>query len=526
MTPPFPASDLQTVLDALPDPCFAVDADWRFVWVNAPAAAFVGRPGEAVALLGRRLWDEFPEARETPLYALGERVMASREAERIVTPYAPVGAWIELHAFPLGDGIAVHYRDVTAARRAEELADRLRARNDELAARHAALEAFARLTHELAAGEDPLDLVGRTQAVVLELLPPGAAVYSELDGDVWRPRRWLGDLRDPALRAAVEASLPRDAAPGVPKGFETLAPGTRAVSDRAEHVGTEHVGAVANVPVVANGRTHGVFGVALFGEHFWTAAERRLLEAAVNALGLALERVGALAELHERQRELEAANANLNAFADSVSHDLRAPVRHIAGFAGLLRSAAADERARTYAAVIERSASRMNALIDSLLAFARSGAGELRREPVDLGRLVREARAELGPEAEGARVRWRVAPLPTVPGDPDLLRQVFVNLLSNALKYSRAREEARIEVWAEREAGEHALHVRDNGAGFDPALAPRLFGLFQRLHREDEFEGTGVGLANVRRVVERHGGRVWADGTPGGGATFSFTLPA
>lgn len=234
-------------------------------------------------------------------------------------------------------------------------------------------------------------------------------------------------------------------------------------------------------------------------------------------------------ELEERARTLEAANEEMEAFSYSVSHDLRAPVRHVMGFSSVLRASLGerlDEKSGRSLRMIESAAGRMNALIDAMLDLARTSRLPLRMGWVDLGELVDRAREDLLPELMEREVRWTVGALPTVMGDRDTLQQVVVNLVSNAVKYSRGREVTRVEVWAEERAGEWAVFVRDNGVGFDPRYGDKLFGVFQRLHRQEEFEGTGVGLANVRRIVEKHGGRVWAQGRPGEGARFSFSLPS
>lgn len=216
----------------------------------------------------------------------------------------------------------------------------------------------------------------------------------------------------------------------------------------------------------------------------------------------------------ERTAQLSEANSELEAFSYSVSHDLRTPLRHILGFADLLKRESgegATPKAARYLKVIDESAERMNRLIDDLLEFSRTSRAELRRGPVDLERLVQSVRADLAPDQGERSVEWRIGPLPAVIGDVGLLRQVFDNLLSNALKYTRTRQTALIEVTARQQGREVWLSVRDNGVGFDPEYIGRLFGVFQRLHRSDEFEGTGIGLANVRRIVARHGGRVWAE---------------
>jgi PAS domain S-box-containing protein len=252
--------------------------------------------------------------------------------------------------------------------------------------------------------------------------------------------------------------------------------------------------------------------------------ERKRAEEGVQRLNQELEH-----RVADRTALLEAANKELEAFAYSVSHDLRAPLRHIDGFVKVLQGRTAgllDEKGLHYMTVISESARRMGKLIDDLLSFSRMGRVGMVQHPVGLATLADDAIRELAPEAAGRTVEWRVGRLPVVTGDQAMLRLVLVNLLSNALKFTRPRERAEIEVGCRPGDGEWAeLFVRDNGVGFDMAFAEKLFGVFQRLHREQEFEGTGIGLANVRRIVSRHGGRTWAEGRPGEGATFYFSLP-
>ncbi len=233
---------------------------------------------------------------------------------------------------------------------------------------------------------------------------------------------------------------------------------------------------------------------------------------------------------HEHLKNLASVNKELEAFSYSVSHDLRAPLRHIAGFVALLQKrtgASLDAEAQRYLETIGEAAVRMTKLIDDLLAFSKLGRAPITKRPVALQRIVADAQKAVAPEAADRRVLWSIAALPEVVGDPALLHQVLVNLFSNALKYSRHSDPATIECGTERGEGsdEAVVFVRDNGVGFDPQYSEKLFGVFQRLHRAEEFEGTGIGLANVQRIIHRHGGRVWADGTLGGGATFYFSLP-
>ena len=228
-------------------------------------------------------------------------------------------------------------------------------------------------------------------------------------------------------------------------------------------------------------------------------------------------------------RQLHLANAELESFSYSVSHDLRAPLRHIDGFAQLLGkhlNGKMDDTARHYLGTVTSSAKRLGLLIDELLVFSRMGRTGLKWSTVNMDRLIEEVIGELQTETQGRRIDWQVAPLPTLQADPIMLRQVWSNLISNAVKYTRKREHATIAITYDsgHESG-HVFAVRDNGAGFDMQYAGKLFGVFQRLHNDREFEGTGIGLANVRRIVERHGGRAWAEAKPNEGATFFFSLP-
>jgi signal transduction histidine kinase len=248
---------------------------------------------------------------------------------------------------------------------------------------------------------------------------------------------------------------------------------------------------------------------------------RALAEQKVTELNRQLE--GKVTQISDVNRELEA-------FSYSVSHDLRAPLRHIAGFARKLEQhlgERSDDKTSHYIEVIGTSAQRMSLLIDDLLVFSRLGRGALRLQAIDMQSLVDEARALSESSLPDRRIVWSVAPLPMVIGDENMLRTVWQNLLGNAVKYTGHCEVARIEVSVQQgRNGDYEFTVADNGAGFDMQYADKLFGVFQRLHRASEFPGNGIGLANVRRIVARHGGRVWAEAEPGLGARFHFSLPA
>jgi PAS domain S-box-containing protein len=231
----------------------------------------------------------------------------------------------------------------------------------------------------------------------------------------------------------------------------------------------------------------------------------------------------------ERTKELVEANRELESFSYTVSHDLRAPLRHITGFAQLLEKRAGDTldaTSRGYVKTMADAARQGGRMVDDLLEFSRMGRAELRKSRVALDQLIAEVQRELALETEGRTVEWRVGALPEVQADRSLLRLVLKNLLANALKYTRPRAVAVIEIGSREEAEGAHVWVKDNGVGFDMQYVDKLFGVFQRLHTAEQFEGTGIGLANVRRIIARHGGRTWAESQLGEGATFHFTLPA
>ncbi|UQN09345.1 ATP-binding protein [Deinococcus sp. QL22] len=423
-----------------------------------------------------------------------------------------------------------------ALERAEQ-ARTLQTQRIEVESRNAALEAFAQLSRDLVSETDRHTLIQRAQEIVLPLLPPGYAVYYELEGGRWRMKSQVGDLGSPALQALVDAGFSPDV-PTLSVPFTTQQPFYQDVYPQGADTpveAVEHIQAVTTLPVLLHGVPVGLFLIGLFDQHTWTPVDKAVLETTLRSLTLALERAEHTRQLTVQRDTLDArtlalsdANEELEAFAYSVSHDLRTPVRHIAGFSTLLRTSLQDQltdRSARYLSVIDQAAQRMNSLIDAMLDLSRTSQQPLSLRLVDLDQLVMEIQTELELDLSARAITWQVGPLPRVMGDQELLRQVMVNLLSNALKYSRQQSETVIDVWAEDQPETWTVFVRDNGVGFDPRYADKLFGIFQRLHRQEDFEGTGVGLANIRRIIARHGGTVFARGTVGGGATFGFALP-
>ena len=278
-----------------------------------------------------------------------------------------------------------------------------------------------------------------------------------------------------------------------------------------------------------------LFGRSMHLARDQTDAHARRLEAEVTERKRAEDEVRRLNDeleqrVQARTAELVTANQELESFTYSVSHDLRAPLRHVDGYAQMLVEEFGPQlppEARSLSQKIRHGSQKMGCLVDDLLNLSRVSKLALHRTSVPLNPLVKEAVAEIKLEtAADRRVEWQIGELPAVEGDPGLLKQVFVNLFSNAVKYTRPRDQARIEVGEVALNGGQAIFVRDNGVGFNMKYSGKLFGVFQRLHRAEEFEGSGVGLATVARIIRKHGGRIWAEAEVNKGATFFFTLPS
>ena len=343
-------------------------------------------------------------------------------------------------------------------------------------------------------GWDPQDLTRLQVLARMQNLPP-----SGYWGEVARSRRCQAG---PAPETLARHPVPLHRVLGAPLFLGDQNLGFIGLANKAEDYGAQDLEMMESLSVA-----------------FVEALARKRSDLAVQDLNSRLEVRGA---------EMQAAMEELDSFSYSVSHDLRAPLRHIIGFSELLQRELEGQlsgKAAHYLETILTSSRHMGHLIDVLLAFSQSNRGALEKRAVDLGALVKEVIASMEPDLQNRRVAWTVESLPTVQADPVLLRSVVVNLLSNALKFTRAREEARIRIGTEVHDLETVVFVADNGAGFNPRYKDKLFAVFQRLHPAAQFEGSGVGLANVRRIILRHGGRTWATGVQDAGATFYFSLP-
>jgi len=429
-------------------------------------------------------------------------------------------------------------RGLNLALERTETARVLTLRNAELYAQTRALEAFAQLTRDLVLTTDPLLLIKRAQEVVMSMLGDGAALYYELEDNRWYNRVQHGSLYSPELQAAIDAGLPYAHTNNLLIPWTSGRPYFQAMYDRDTDrlpslVG--NIGATAALPLRVGNTPLGVMVFALFHQRAWSNADRMLLEAAMQSLELALDRAeqtrtvtGQRDALNARTRELAASTQELEAFSYSVSHDLRTPVRHMLGFLQLARKeldGKLNDRSARYLDVVGQAGEQMDTLIDGLLNLSRAVQEPLRPSSVDLNALMAGLRETLVPDLLSRNVEWNVAPLPSVYGDRDALRQVLTQLTENALKFTRTRDPAVIRVWAEDQGEAWKVSVQDNGLGFDPSYVDRLFNLFQRLHSAQEASGSGVGLAQIKRLIMKHGGQVFAAGQVDEGATFSFTLP-
>ena len=424
----------------------------------------------------------------------------------------------------LGRSFSLVYERISAARQVQ-------VQRDEAERRSLALQAFAVMSRDLAGETNRYALVRHAQEIMLSLLTPGYALYWEAGEDRWHLKSQVGDIGDPALQEFVDTyGLPLDA-PALHSTWLTGEPNyqdnyTQGADTPAELI--RHVQAATAFQVRMHGQPIGMLAIGLFDQRTWTPMDRAVLETAIYSLGLVLERAQSIEALARSNAELQNSNAELEAFAYSASHDLRTPVRHVKGFTEMALKAydrQQGDKVRQHLGIVSGAADRMTAMIDAMLVLSRAGRVELQVRPVRLRTLVEQAQQDVLLEFPAQRVHWKIGPLPTVQADAATLQQVLTNLLSNAVKFALEDRPLHVHVWAEERPQEWAIFVQDTGAGFDPRYADKLFGAFQRLHTQQQFAGTGVGLATVRRIVLRHGGQVWASGEVDRGATFGFTLP-
>ena len=509
-----------------------IGPDWRITFAHLEGGRGTDRTGAQIQ--GRVLWELYPELVGTPFEEHYRATMRDRQPRTFEAVYAPANLRLQNRLFPAGDGIALYYEDITLRRQLET----------QLARRNRQQEAVARLGQAALEGADMpvlLDKVVREVAAALDV-EFAKIVEPAGDGQTLVLRAGVGWRHGLVGHATVSLEGGSQAAYAIqahgPVIVDDLATETRF---SAPPLFVEH-GITSGLSVLVGHRDapYGVLGAHSRRRRDFTQDDINFMQAVANLLGAAIARTRIEAELRrhradleglvqERTRMLEASNRELEAFSYTVSHDLRTPLRAIDGFSQILvrsHGALLPQAGKDILAKIQDNARRMGHLIESLLGLSRLGRKQVTPATVDLGAIADQVLAQLAAAAPDRRVTTTIDTGLRAYGDPELLRVLMENLLGNAWKFSAGRTRSRIEVGRLADAAEPTFFVRDNGAGFDMAHAHNLFQPFHRLHSPSEFEGTGVGLASVHRIVQRHGGRVWAEAEPGKGATFWFTLPA
>lgn len=476
---------LTTTLESITDALFTVDRQWRFTYINGEAEKLFGRSRQQ--LIGKIVWSEFPSSAGTVFHDQYKRAIEESTTVKFEAWSQALGRQFQVAAYPSVQGLAVYFRDVTEAARTREALVESEERYRLLF--HTSVDAVFETSPDggiTSANPAACALFGRSQA---DLCAGGrASVVAAEDvrvGQLLEERRRTGQTR----------------------GQLTMVRGD----------GSRFEAEVASAEYMRHGRLYTSVVVR-------DITQRLAHEQEILALNQMLsERVC------QRTAELEAANAELRSFAHSVAHDLRSPIAAIDGFGGALEECLGPNvspSARHYVGRMRAAARRMNEFVDALLSMAQVSQKQLVIEAVDLSSMASAVLSELREGDRTRRVNAYVQPGLSVRGDRRLLRMLLENLISNAWKFTSNRPVAEISFTATQQQGALLYCIRDNGAGFDMKYVDKLFGSFQRLHAESEFPGTGVGLANVARIVRRHGGRVWAEGVEDVGAAFYFTLPA
>lgn len=420
---------------------------------------------------------------------------------------------------------------VTSLAVALERAEQTRELTDE----REGLLAFAAFTEAVGIQSDVLALARQAAQVVRTQLGNVSVAYYELDGDLWKARVWSDDVT-PDVVAEISAGVSQNAPEfrrAVTAHHGLFVNGWDAQANQVDTTGK--YGAVALFPLLVFGEARSLLVVGTQDAHEWTDRDRAVTRAVGRSLILALERTEQTRQLHlqrdllnARTASLTAANEELEAFTYSASHDLRTPIRHVAGFADLAHRALdleQPEKVRRHLAVIQAAATRMDRLIEGMLTLSRAGRDGFRPAVTHMQPIVAQAQMDAMLGYADHPVEWHLDAAIHIWADPVLLQQVMTNLFSNAVKYSSTQATSVVHLHVKETAVEWIVTLRDNGVGFDPRYGSKLFGLFQRLHGQETFPGTGVGLATVRRIVLKHGGRVFARAHEEGGATFGFALP-
>ncbi|OLV19722.1 sensor histidine kinase [Deinococcus marmoris] len=544
--PSLDVTELQAIIDSSADCIKVLDLDARVLSMNAGGMQTMEITDFSVCQ--GLLWPTFWEGEA---YAQVEQALDAARAGQTTTfegparTFAGTPKWWEVRVSPLraADGTVTRLlassRDITARKQAEQ---QLKAAQHQLRThaqvlevrveqRERALEAFVRFTTQVASSTDLNDIATAASDIVRDAVGGAISGFYLVRGDMAYPVMFSSNT-PPEVMAARRAGI----ALSSPLVADALSQrGTSFVG--SEDGRRQSVGYASALSVTAYHQGEQPYALFAAGtpRPEWTAQEREVIESVGRGLGLALERAAQTRELtaqrdalKARTQELLLANEELDAFMYSASHDLRTPVRHVMSFADMARSALVNnqpDRVSRNLDIIQQGAARMNGLIDGMLLLSRAGRQDLHSRMVALEPLILQAQQDAQLEFPEQVIDVQLRAAVSVWGDARLLQQVMTNLISNAVKYSTTRDVSDIVVQVSETGTEWTITVQDNGVGFDPEYGGKLFGIFQRLHSQAAFPGVGVGLATVRRIVLKHGGRVFADGVVGQGATFGVTLP-
>ncbi|HSY17544.1 MAG TPA: CHASE3 domain-containing protein [Candidatus Acidoferrales bacterium] len=509
---------LQSMMDNIPGIVFLKDLDGRYLFVNRKFEQLAGLTREQIK--GKTVFDVSPKELAETAHGHQQQILATQSPVEVEeTVLYPDGPRSHLAVkFPLRDAGGKIYAtggistDITERKKVEQLHLHFRALFESLPGAYLVLNPDLTIA---AVSDAYLEATMTKREQIL-----GRGIFEAFPDNPDDPAA-TGESN---LRASLERVRKNAATDTMAiQKYDVRGPDGRFEERYWSPVNSPVIGADGRIEYIV----HRVEDVTDFILRKKTPADSKDLSARLEQMEAEIFRSSQ--EVQATNEKLHEANKELEAFSYSVSHDLRAPLRHIAGFVDLLQKSSGQnlsDRDRRYLKVISDSAGQMGVLIDDLLVFSRMSRTELRRVKVASTSLLDEARNTFQSDLNGRQVNWKIGALPEVEADAAMLRQVWMNLIGNAIKYSRTRNPAEIEVGCKDDGnGEHVFFVRDNGVGFDMQYVDKLFGVFQRLHRSDEFEGTGIGLANVRRIILRHGGHTWAEAKINEGATFYFSLP-
>lgn len=507
-------SRYKTTLDHMMEGCQIISFDYTYLYINDAGAIQGHIPKEQ--LLGKTMMEMYPGIEQSPFFLYLKKCLEERIPYRMENEFVysdGTRGWFDLSIEPVPEGAFILSIDITERKYAVE-----------------SLQELVSTAQKLSLARTLDEVMRIVRATARKLTHADGATFILRDGDLchYADEDAIGPLwkgqRFP-MSACISGWAMLHRAPAI---IEDIYVDPRIPIDAYRPT---FVKSLLMVPIRSMDPI-GAIGNYWAHQHKATPMEQNLLQTLADITSVTIENINVYSELEQRVKErtaqLESVNKELEAFSYSVSHDLRAPLRHVNGFVDLLIKHAhqqLDDKSKRYMETISSSAKEMGTLIDELLVFSRMGRVEMKHTIVDMNQLVADAVHMWKNDSNGRIIEWNIGNFPSVEADPSMLRLVFQNLIDNAVKYTRKQEHTVIEISSTENEKYIEVQVRDNGVGFDMQYKDKLFGVFQRLHHVQEFEGTGIGLANVRRIIQRHGGTVWATSEVNNGAAFYFTLP-